>query len=465
VVEVLLGSLVSLSAALYNGFPLVTSDTGTYIYSAANYEVPSDRPVTYGLFIRLTSLHFSYWLVIWAQCLLLTVLLLRCIAVVAPGLGRFGRLGLLGLLAWVSGFAWYSGQLMPDIFTATGLLALGLLVLGRFHSWFEQVALLATLLLCAMMHNSNVLSYTLACLGVGALAWQQRLFGRGLLRRAHWLAATTTVLAAWLVLPALHATFGGGFTLSRASPVFLLARFIEGGVVDRYLAEHCHDANAPWLCEVRDQLPNDAITFLWDDNSPYNKSGGLKANLEAYRGIVRAILTSPRYYPQLASMGAQSTLRQLTHVGHGDGLWANLQNSSPYNALPILVPYEMKPYLNSMQNHNALHFEDINARTYAAQLLSLVVLLLALAAAHRGRLPAPAVPALLLLAVWCLGLVANAFVVGTLANVIDRLQGRAAWLLPLGALLLVVQWLPAEVARLRQRWWPPIAAGQNEPAP
>ncbi|WP_223652531.1 hypothetical protein [Hymenobacter psoromatis] len=458
----LLCSLICLSAALYNGFPLVTSDSGAYINSAIHQEVPSDRPITYGLFMLVTSLRFSYWFIIWAQSLLLAALLLRCVVEFVPWLRSWPlRLALVGVVAWATGFSWYCSQLMPDIFTAIGLLALGLLVLGRFRSGLEQGLLLVLLLLSAIMHSSNLLSFSIAALGFGVAAWQQRLFARQLLRRAHWLAATAVVLAGWVLLPALHAAFGGGFTITRAAPIFLMGRLVEAGVVDAYLADHCGDPDATWLCAYRDRLPNDAVGFLWGQDSPYQITGGLEANLAGYRRIVRVILTSPRYYPRLAAMAVQSTLRQLTHIAHGDGLWAYRENSSPYWRIPDLASYEMKPYLSSLQNHNTLHFEDLNARAYAAQLLALLVVLGGVAAKRRGQWAAGRVPVLLLLALWGLGLVANAFAAGALANVLDRLQGRVAWLLPFGAVLLLAEQGPMLAAWVRTR----LPARNRLPAP
>jgi hypothetical protein len=446
----LLGSLLCLSAALYNGFPLVTSDSGAYLNAAVNQEVPSDRPITYGLFMLVTSLRFSYWLIIWAQSLLLAALLLRCVVEFVPWLRSWPlRLALIGVLAWATGFSWYCSQLMPDIFTPIGLLALGLLVLGRFRSGLEQGLLLALLLLSSIMHSSNLLSFSLTTIGFGLVAWQQRLFARQLLKRAHWLAATAAVLAGWVALPALHASFGGGFVITRAAPVFLMGRLVEAGIIDVYLADHCDDADATFLCAYRDRLPNDAIGFLWGQDSPYQLTGGLEANLVGYRRIVRTIFTSPRYYPRLAAMAGQSTLRQLTHVAHGDGLWAYRENTSPYWRIPDLAPYEMKPYLSSLQNHNSLHFEDLNERAYKAQLLAILVVLAAAATGSRSYLAGHAIPARLLLALWSIGLVANAFAAGALANVLDRLQGRVAWLLPFGALLLLAEWLPVLTSWLR----------------
>jgi len=84
----LLGSLVLLYGGLYNGFPLVTYDTGTYLGSGMSGVVPDDRPITYGLFTRLAGLNFSLWFVIFFQCLVLAELLLRYLAVAHFGRGR-----------------------------------------------------------------------------------------------------------------------------------------------------------------------------------------------------------------------------------------------------------------------------------------------------------------------------------------------------------------------------------------
>lgn len=457
ILAVVLGSLICISAGLYNGFPLVTSDTGTYLNSAIHLDVPNDRPIVYSLFIWLTGRFFSHWPVIWVQGLLLAGLLLRYVREFAPRLTSIWfHLAVVSIAAWLTGLSWYCSQLMPDIFSAIGLLGLGLLVLGRIRTLIGQIGMLALVLFSSLTHSSNLLTFSLTLLSFGAIAWQQRLFVRGLVRRSHWLLATGTVLAGWVLLPAIHAAFGGGFVVSRAAPVFLLARFVEAGIVDDYLNRNCNTANPPALCAQRDKLPNTAISFLWDGNSPYNQTGGLEANLDGYRAIVRDILTSPHYYPALANMAVQSTLRQLTHVGHGDGLVPFRENTNPYWKVQEFAPVELKAYMSSLQNNNALNFNNINERTYNGHYLALLVALGAMAAHGRRRLASATVadfsagaPLLLLLAFWGLGLLFNAFTTGALANVLDRLQGRVAWLLPFWALLMLAAQAPA--------WWQVIS--------
>ena len=54
---VFLGALCLMLDAFCNGFPIVYSDTSTYIASGLELETPFDRPITYGLFLRFFSLN------------------------------------------------------------------------------------------------------------------------------------------------------------------------------------------------------------------------------------------------------------------------------------------------------------------------------------------------------------------------------------------------------------------------
>ncbi len=445
----LLGSLVLLAGGLYNGFPLITYDTGTYLGSGLDLVVPDDRPITYGLFTRLASLHFSLWFVIFFQCLLLAGLLLRYLAAYVPRLPHpAARVGLLLAFTWATGLSWVSCELMPDIFTAIGLLALGLVLLGHAPRLTERFGLLALALASAMMHSSNVLSFTLVVGGLGALAGLRGWFRRGWLRAAYWQQALGTVLAAWLVLPALHAACGGELSIARAAPVFLMGRLAETGILEKYLSRACEEQNYT-LCAYRDSLPNTAAAFVWSDKSPLNKTGGWHTNLPEYRHIIGDVLTSPRYYPYLASEGVQATLRQLTQVLPGGAPPACGAETPPWQQVRrFRGGYELKEYMASMQNQSQLDFTALNERLAGVYVLALLALLLGLARPDIRQLLGPGGAMLLVLV--GLALVANAFVTGNLANVLPRLQVRVAWLLPFVVGLLLAQHGPT----LLRRAWP-----------
>ena len=448
----LLGSLVLLYGGLYNGFPLVTYDTGTYLGSGLNLTVPDDRPITYGLFTRVASLHFSLWFVIFFQCLILAWLLLRYLEVYVPRARHPAtRLALLLAFVWATGLSWTSCELMADVFTPIGLLALGLVLLGHARHGAERAGLLLLALGAAMMHSSNVLTFSLVVAGFGALAGARGWVRQGWVRAADWRQGLAAVLAVWLVLPGLHAALGGGFTISRAAPAFLMGRLAETGILEKYLSRNCDGPQASSLCAYRDSLPNTAAAFVWSDKSPLNKTGGWNPHLAEYRGIIGDVLTTPRYYPYLASEAVQATLRQLTHSLHGTGAPPACGiDTPPYAQVKAFKNgYELKEYMASMQNQSQLNFTALNERLPWVYLLALLGLLAGLAQPGIRRRVGPG-GALLLVFVG-LSLVANAFVTGNLANVLDRLQVRLAWLLPFAALLLAAQHGPAVLVAGWQR--------------
>ncbi|TGD78531.1 hypothetical protein [Hymenobacter wooponensis] len=326
---------------------------------------------------------------------------------------------------------------MPDIFTAIGILALGLLLIEQRVGWPTKIWLLVIVHLSCLMHSSNLLTFSLVVLTYGAVATVVGAFRRQQVRPAQWLVTTAVVLVGWVVLPTLHAAMGGGFAVSRASSAFLMARLVETGIMDEFLSRNCDPADQYRLCAFRDKLPNDAIAFMWDSNSPLAQTGGWQSNQQEYQQIIRRVLTSPRYYPYLVSETAQATLRQLTHVGHGDGLSPFRENTNPYWKIGEFMHYELKEYMSSMQNRNQLNFTTLNERTYGAHLASLVILAVLLLTRLR-RMVAP--EAVLAVTVLGLGVLSNALVTGGLANVLDRLQSRVSWVLLFAAVLLLVQY-------------------------
>ena len=73
---ILTGAIFLMLDSFYNGFPIVYSDTSTYLASGFELETPFDRPITYGLFLRIASLNgLSMWLVIFFQALILSYLI------------------------------------------------------------------------------------------------------------------------------------------------------------------------------------------------------------------------------------------------------------------------------------------------------------------------------------------------------------------------------------------------------
>src|SRR5690606_34892748 len=124
-------ALILMYAGFYNGYPLVTSDTGTYLNSGFNLTVPDDRPITYGLFIRFVSMGFSLWLPIFLQNALVSFVIVEFIRFSGAEIKKHFYIPIFLFLSYLSGISWFSSQIMPDIFSAVSILVLPVLLFSR----------------------------------------------------------------------------------------------------------------------------------------------------------------------------------------------------------------------------------------------------------------------------------------------------------------------------------------------
>jgi hypothetical protein len=162
---ILVFALCTLWPALYNGYPLVYSDSGTYISSGFELKVPDDRPIMYGLIIRLFSLNISLWYVIIAQAIGSAVLIYTLIKVyvksdkltyIVFSISAF-------ILMPFSGLPWYCSAILSDIYAAWSLLLL-LLLLTQPYTIYKQLLLGLLLIVCNLTHFSNIT--TITCFGL-----------------------------------------------------------------------------------------------------------------------------------------------------------------------------------------------------------------------------------------------------------------------------------------------------------
>ena len=125
----MLSAAVLLWPALWNGYPLVFSDTGTYLSQAIEHYLGWDRPVFYSLFLFPLHMTVTTWPAIAAQALLVTHTLHLVRRALLPEVSAWWLLPGVGCLAIATALPWFASQLMPDVFTAILVLVLALLVL------------------------------------------------------------------------------------------------------------------------------------------------------------------------------------------------------------------------------------------------------------------------------------------------------------------------------------------------
>ena len=167
----LLSVLCLVWPALWNFYPIVFADTGTYLSQAMHRYLGWDRPVFYSLFIWPLHLGLTTWPVILAQSCLTVLVLDRTRR--AFGLTSGWLLGLTVFLAVTTWLPWTVAELMPDLFTPLLILLLGLLVFpgSRLRLWDR----LAITVLAAFMIATQQSSVPLA-LGLLAVLMPLRRF-------------------------------------------------------------------------------------------------------------------------------------------------------------------------------------------------------------------------------------------------------------------------------------------------
>lgn len=434
----LVGAVALMLPALINGYPFVYSDTSTYLASGFELETPFDRPITYGLFIRLFSFNgLTLWGVIVTQALLLTYLISRFVKII---LGKDKSIwvatGVVGFIALFTGASFTVSHIMPDIFTSVTVLSMILILFGSTPKT-ETVFLYFIFILATAMHLSHItfnivlmlLLLLLRSLDLGGL--KKYINSRKLL----------------LILGFSLACIGiMGSALSKSRHVFFMGALVEHGIAKTYLDEHCSNTNYK-LCAYKDSLPPLAWQFIWEDNSPFYKIGGWKETKSEFNDIIRGTLTEPRFILMHITESLKATVMQLTRFKSGDGLGAFGEETLLYQRVNEYFPNEANAYSNSLQSRSKLGF--ITWANYLHVIIVICSALLLIMLCMKGVLKDEKM--LTLLSVIVAAIAVNAWTCGTFANAIDRLGVKVIWLLPLIVAIAMVGRISNKIGDKRQQ--------------
>ena len=436
----LLAILALIWPALYNGYPLFYSDSASYLGAGFDEELRVDRPIAYSLFVRHMSLAESLWFVVLAQ----SIVVLWSVFYVTRFFVKRNALRLacvfVILISFGTAVSNYNSQIMADIFCAVSLLGFAGLV-SRRHWRFTDYLFLIVVVYSAATH----LSIVILMMGMGLVVLILAVF-----RLVRWKSVLKGAVIASLSLLLVMYTnwsFGGGFVASRAGNVFLFARMLETGVVQDYLEKNCSDESTYVMCDhIHDFKPH-AFQFIWEfDESPLYDSACLANNwptclLERNQELgehLQGIWLDGSYTSHLLGFFTEGFFLQLADykVGH---LNAESKKAASYHILNHYMPKELRFYTQARQFGETQTFSTITLIQNVSLILSglLFVLLFIL----RKRFTLTKDQRLLVFLVF-IGMLGNAMVVNLFASVLDRYMGRIIWIIPLFALLLLVQ-LPA----------------------
>lgn len=422
---------------MYNSYPLVTSDSGAYINNGWMIHMPYDRPIGYSLFIRIASLNsLTLWGVVFFQSLA-GAFLLQTIMRFILGM-RYHDLLFLAI-TFLTGIAtsagWFSGQIMPDIFTAYLLLAFCILFFMPVVSKTGRWLLYLFIALCVFVHTSNLLICVLLGSFVFIYSWIWK--KRDLFRPASIVLIIS--IACWILLSSMHALAGRGFRLSSASHVFIMSRMVENGILDSYLHKYCDTENYQ-LCNWQGKFPDRQWDFMWSDSGPFIQTGGWTDSEAEYSKIIKGSLTDPRFLGMHIVKNSLATLRQLPLIYVGDGLMPFNEPSNPFWKVQQYFGDELKEYRSSLQQTGMLRFEHFNILIVV---FSLLVITAALVVGSVVRNPlASTIKFDRIFKLIILFLICNAAITATFSTVVGRFQSRVFWVLVVFSLLFLLNsWL------------------------
>jgi hypothetical protein len=430
----LLAAPLLLWPAVWNGYPLVFADTGTYLRQAIHHFAGWDRPIFYSLFMFPLHATITVWPVVIVQALIAAYVLHLVCRILVPALPAAVFVAGVAILSLVTWLPWLVSELMPDLFTPLLVLLLAVLVWSPERVCRREQLLLVPL--TAFMIATQLSSLPMACILLVALTlltwWRDArssapvaVRGPGPGRRLLLIVGPPAL--AVIGLCGVNLAAHGRFALSPFGNVFLLARVIYDGPGMAAMKRDC--PNQGWLlCQFLNRFPTDSDGFLWNEDSPLQLAGGPKAVSRDADAIISAALRSDPAGVLRAAMS--NTLQQVRRFQSGDGLQAWPNQITPWIEQDF-PSRESAAYDAARQQRGLMSMPAALATIHTSVALLGVIgcaLLVPLAARHRA-------PCLGYLVAVLLALPVSAAITGALSAPHDRYQSRIMWLPPLVAAL------------------------------
>jgi hypothetical protein len=425
-------SVMFLSAAMWNGFPLIFYDTGAYVLEGLGHVFLVERAPVYAELLFLAGARFSLWPIVILQALMTSYMILEVARAEVPDLTLRGLVVIGGALSLFTGIAWYVGQVEPDIFTPMVILGAYLLLfrsdrLGRTRlRWVSGLTGLAVA--CHPSHLGLLGGLLIGALLLKLAARRHQGLPKPNLRRG--LIGLATALA---LIVAGNFVLTGKLFISKSGSVFIFARLMQDGIVKRLMDETCPPAgDIHWrLCNYKNRLATSANAWLWRADSGFLALGGFTGQAQQDEDR-RIIVESLKRYPVMHLRAAiTDSMQQFVQFKTGDGIEPQL--SVLESGFKRMIPGQVPAYLEARQQRGLIRFKTLNLIHVPAGAMSVLGLLLLLQHAAVRRVW-DALPAVVLL-----GLIGNAIICGTFSNPHDRYQSRVVWLASLAVLLAVAR--------------------------
>lgn len=416
--------MLLLLPACYNHYPMVDPDAGTYIASGFKMDTPMDRPITYGLLVRLLSLNgVSLWGVVVVQALLLSWLLLAVARLVldrlySPLIGIFTIL----FLSQFTALPWLVCMIHPDIFTAVACLLLVLIFGSSQPQWW--LYLLFWVAVAVHMSHPLLLAAMVALLFVTRRLYSHKVFPAPLLRYGLVMALSLSAIAIM------------GSAISKSKHVFFTGTLVEKGVLQVYLHEQCGNHNYK-LCAFKDNMPQTSDAFVWLHDSPLYQVGDWAGSKPEFSAIDRDIITTPRYLGMYIRASAIQFSHQLNEFNVGTGTFKFEPGSNVHQQIQTYLPHEQTRFEQAMQNNSDLPggLAWVNILLKAIVYASTLAIAWFIISGWRSM----SLNLRLLLIVITGGYIINCADFALLSTLIGRYSAKVVWLIPFAAMLCFLQ--------------------------
>ncbi|HLI98834.1 MAG TPA: hypothetical protein VKT76_03875 [Bradyrhizobium sp.] len=405
-----------LGPALWNGYPLLQSDTGGYLARwYEGYLVPS-RSTVFGLYLHFGENSY-FWLDLTAQALStmwILQLTLRVFDLAKP----WRLLATCLALTVTTALPWLASMLLTDIFAGLSVLSLFLLVLHRDKiSGMEKAALFVFTAFAAATHSAT----TAMLLGLCIAGFAARPFLGGRITVMGLAQGLLALLVGALMLLSANFALSGQWAWTPGGYSIAFARMLQDGIVTRYLHDHCGEQHFK-LCPYRDDLPETADDFLWSRETVFNKLGRFSGLGDEMGFIVTHSLAEYPLWQAKAAMLAAG--EQMLKVATGE----NTDRPTiphTHGIIAHYLPAQLRPMNAARQQTSFITFGPINLIHVPVALISTaLVFTMLFAAGSRRRID----ELTLLIATVALALIGNAFICAVISGPHDRYGSRLVWI-------------------------------------
>ncbi|MDB5776910.1 MAG: hypothetical protein JWP38_3043 [Herbaspirillum sp.] len=442
--------------AILNGFPLIFSDTGTYIEAAVRHNIPGDRTVFYSLFLYALHWKINLWPPLLAQSLI-SVYLIRLLFKTFSNKFEEQDVAFSTLaLTFFSSLPWFVGQIMPDIFSGLLILSIATGVIGQERLQERDrflVPVLVAFFITTHLSNLPIAAGTFVCaVLIRAYGEPAESKSRPLFSKFNFSILGAIMLAVAMML-GVNIIKKNGVTFARTGNVMLMAKLLDQQIGIDYLEETCPDRPLPICGSLRDleliasdaklnHLPIGTVSdkFLWE--GPLESLGGMSAVTTYASEINRGTI---KMYPfQFIKKCFSGFFSQLMHFELGDYLIKYDETSFVYSVIKQI--FKENIFHDYLMSRQYLKILDLNLfKSVSNIFLGLSAFVVVIYVFFKNNKRSAVVK---LAATICIGILLNAFVTGGLSAVHDRYGSRVIWLITLLGLFIFSEFLKGRYSDL-----------------